>query len=82
MVLGVENGHPRDVSICGQRLLMICLAIAAVAAVLALRSASAVGARQDQQPCLWGASSVSAETVDGKVVVSPVATSGCIPTAK
>ena len=60
---------------------MICLAIAAVAGVLALRSASAVGARQDQ-PCLWGASSVSAETVDGKVVVSPVATSGCIPGPK
>jgi hypothetical protein len=79
MVLGVANRHPRYVSICGPRLLVICLAIVAAAAVLALRSASATGARQDQQPCLWGASSVSAETVNGKVVVSPVATSGCIP---
>ena len=78
MVLGVVNRHPRYVSICGPRLLVICLAIVAAAAVLALRSASATGARQDQ-PCLWGASSVSAETVNGKVAVSPVATSGCIP---
>jgi hypothetical protein len=78
MVLGVANRHPRVVSICGPRLLVVCVAIAAVAAVLALRSASAEGARRDQ-PCPWGASSVSAETVNGKVVVSPVATSGCIP---
>ena len=78
MVLGVGNRHSRGVSICGSRLLVICLAIAAVTGVLALRSASA-DARRDQQPCLWGASSVSAEKVNGKVVVSPVATSGCIP---
>ena len=79
MVLSVLDRHPRCVSICGPRLLLICLAIAAAAAVLALKSASADGARSDQQPCLWGASSASAETVDGKVVVSPAATSGCIP---
>jgi hypothetical protein len=28
---------------------------------------------------MWGASSVNAEVVDGKLVVSPTATSGCIP---
>jgi hypothetical protein len=44
-----------------------------------LRAAQATGAGQDQAPCTWGASSVSAEEVDGKVVVSPAATSGCIP---
>jgi hypothetical protein len=53
--------------------------IAAAVAVLALRSAQASGARTDETPCMWGASSVSAEVVDGKVVVSPAATSGCIP---
>jgi hypothetical protein len=59
--------------------LSVVLVIAAAAAVLALPSAQATGGRSDQAPCTWGASSVSAEVVDGKTVVSPVATSGCIP---
>jgi len=68
------------VRFCGPRpVVSACLVIAAVVTVLALRSAQATGARRDQAPCTWGASSVSAEMVDGKDVVSPVATSGCIP---
>jgi hypothetical protein len=74
--LGILNA----VRFCGgHSLLSVLLVIATVAAVLTLRSAQASGARDDQAPCTWGASSVSAEMVDGKFVVSPVATSGCIP---
>jgi hypothetical protein len=80
MALGVVGRHPRGVRFCGPRLLVsLCLVAAAVAAVLALRSAQASGAKHDQTPCTWGASSVSAEMVDGKLVASPVATSGCVP---
>jgi len=80
MVLAVATRHPHAVRFCGPRsLVSVCLVIVAVVAVLALRSAQATGARRDHAPCTWGASSVSAEVVDGKTVVSPVATSGCIP---
>jgi hypothetical protein len=80
MVLGLAARHPRVVRFCGLRpLVSACLVIAVALAVLALRSAQASGARHDQAPCMWGASSVSAEVVDGKLVVSQAATSGCIP---
>jgi hypothetical protein len=80
MALVVVARHPRAVRFCGPRTLVSAFfLIAAVAAVLALRSAQASGASHDQTPCAWGASSVSAEEIDGKDVVSPVATSGCIP---
>jgi len=80
MALRLVARHPRVVSFCGARkFVSVLFVVAAVVTVLALRSAQATGARRDQAPCLWGASSVSAEEVDGKVVVSPVATSGCIP---
>jgi hypothetical protein len=79
MALGLTARHARAVSVSGRLLVSACLVIAAVAVVLALRAAQATGADQDQAPCTWGASSVSAEEVDGKVVVSPAATSGCIP---
>jgi hypothetical protein len=79
MAFAVVARHARAVRLCGQRLLFsVCLLVALVG-VLALRSAQATGASQDRKACNWGASSVSAEVVDGKVVVSPVATSGCIP---
>jgi len=79
MVLFLASGHARLVSFCGARkFVSVCLAVAAALTILTLRSAQATGARRDA-PCLWGASSVSAETVDGKVVVSPVTTTGCIP---
>jgi hypothetical protein len=79
MALGVSARHPRPVRFSGRLLVSVCLVIAAVVAGLALRAAQATGASRDPAPCLWGASSVSAEQVDGKVVVSPAATSGCIP---
>jgi hypothetical protein len=68
-----------SVLFCGQRLLVSVFVIATLVAVLALKAAQATGAGRDEALCIWGASSVSAEEVDGKVVVSPVATSGCIP---
>jgi hypothetical protein len=79
MALEVAARHPRAMRFCGLRLLSFCLAITTAVGVLALRSAQATGARRDEAPCMWGASSVSAEVVDGKVVVSPATTSGCIP---
>jgi hypothetical protein len=80
MALGITARHPRVVSFCGPRsVIAVSAVIVALVAVLALRSAQATGAKRDQKPCAWGASSVSAEMVDGKLVVSPVATSGCIP---
>ena len=79
MALQVVARHSLAVRLCGQRLLVsVCLVIALVG-VLALRSAQATDARHDQTDCTWGASSVNAEEVDGKLVLSPVATSGCIP---
>jgi hypothetical protein len=80
MAFGVVARHPRVMRFCGRHLLVsVCVVIAAVVAVLALRAAQAAGAGRDEAPCMWGASSVSAEMVDGKVVESPPATTGCIP---
>ena len=79
MALGATARHAPAVRFSGRLLVSVCLVIAAVAAVLALKAAQATGASRDQAPCMWGASSVSAEEVDGKLLVSPAATSGCIP---
>ena len=79
MALGVTSRHPRLVGFSGRLLVSVCLVVAAVATVLMLSAAQAKGENRDQAPCTWGASSVSAAEVDGKIVVSPAATSGCIP---
>jgi hypothetical protein len=80
MALGAAARHPLAVRFCGLRpLVSIGVVFAAAAAVLVLPSAQATGARRDQAPCTWGASSVSAEVLNGKLVVSPTATSGCVP---
>jgi hypothetical protein len=80
MALRSAARHPRGVRLCGRLpLVSVSVVIAALMVVLALRSAQATGARRDQTPCAWGASSVSAEMKHGKLVVSPVATTGCIP---
>ena len=79
MALGITARHPCVVRFCGPRSVIGVSAVIAVVSVLALTSAQASGGRRDQEPCAWGASSVSAEMVDGKLVVSPVATTGCIP---
>ena len=53
-------------------ILIVCLL-----AVLVLAAGSAPATRTD--PCTWGASSVMVEFVDGKLVQSEPATTGCIP---
>ena len=68
----------RTRAICNRLGVSACLLFALVA-VLMLNSAQATGAKRQQTDCTWGASSIRAEIVDGKFVVSPPATSGCIP---
>jgi hypothetical protein len=71
--------HPSAVGFCGQRLYVrVCLLLAFVA-VLLLTSAQATGAKRARTDCSGGASSIRAELVDGKFVLSQPATSGCIP---
>jgi hypothetical protein len=53
-------------------LLLVCSVF-----VLVLTAAAAPAKRADD--CTWGASSVMVEKVDGKLVQSEPATSGCIP---
>jgi hypothetical protein len=53
-------------------LLFACLAL-----VLTVAAGAAPTKRTDE--CTWGASSVVVEQVDGKLVQSEPATSGCIP---
>jgi hypothetical protein len=63
----------------GQRLRIGACLFVALVAVLTLSAATATGAMGEPTTCTWGASSVSAEVVDGNVVTSEPATSGCIP---
>jgi hypothetical protein len=53
-------------------LLFACLA-------LVLTVAAAAAPTQRTNDCTWGASSVVVESVDGKLVQSEPATTGCIP---
>jgi hypothetical protein len=71
--------HPCSVRLCAYRLRVSACLLLALVAVLALSSAQATGAKRHQTDCTWGASSIRAKVVDGKFVVSPPATSGCIP---
>jgi hypothetical protein len=56
---------------------------AAAGIVLVLATASAGGAAKTppakRTSCSWGASSVTARQVDGRWVVTPPATTGCVP---
>jgi hypothetical protein len=52
---------------------------ATLAAGLALSVASARGASHDDGSCTWGASSITAQFVDGKLVQSEPVTTGCAP---
>jgi hypothetical protein len=70
--------HPCLVRLCGQRLRVIACLFVALVAVLTLSAATATGARREPTTCTWGASSVRAEVVDGNLVASQPATSGCI----
>jgi hypothetical protein len=53
------------------------LLVASVLAVLLLTAASP--AQRSDDDCTWGASSVMVESVNGQLVQSELATSGCIP---
>jgi len=50
-----------------------------LAAGLTLSIASARGASHDDGSCTWGASSITAQFVDGKFVESQPVTTGCVP---
>jgi hypothetical protein len=58
-----------------RRLLLLVLACACLVVLL---TAGAAPAKQADD-CTWGASSVMVQEVDGKLVQSEPATSGCIP---
>lgn len=79
MALAVLHRHPCFVRLCGLRLRVIACLLIALVAVLTLSAATAVGAKRDPTTCTWGASSVRAEILDGNLVTSQPATSGCIP---
>jgi len=65
--------------LCGPRLRVSVWLVFALVAVLTFRSAQATGTERKQTDCTWGASSIRAEVVHGKLVVSPSVNSGCIP---
>jgi hypothetical protein len=67
---------------CGHRLRHSACLLFGLVNVLTLSSAQATGAKRQRTDCTWGASSIRAEVVDGKLVAAPPATSGCIPTSK
>jgi hypothetical protein len=70
--------HPCQLRFCGHRLRVSARLLFALVTVLTLSSAQATGAKRQRTDCTWGASSIRAEVVDGKLVVAPP-TSGCIP---
>jgi hypothetical protein len=72
--------HPGSVRFCGHWLGVSACLLFGLVVVLTLSSAQATGAKLQPTDCTWGASSIRAEVVGGKLVVSPPATSGCIPT--
>jgi hypothetical protein len=56
----------------------VFLVLAASACLVLLLTAGAAPAKQADD-CTWGASSVMVQEVDGRLVQSEPATSGCIP---
>jgi len=58
------------------RVLLLALALLTVAG---LTASQATGAKNRRVECTSGASSIHAQIVDGKLVVSEPRTSGCIP---
>ena len=53
------------------------LVLACLAVVLTVAAAAAPAKQADD--CMWGASSVVVEVIDGQTVQSEPATTGCIP---
>jgi len=61
----------------------VIAALVAILLVFAVSASASPPAGRSDEPCSWGASSIQAELVDGKVVVvSGPDTSGCIPQSK
>jgi hypothetical protein len=58
------------------RLLLLALGLMTV---LALTAAQATGAKKRGAECTWGASSIQARIVDGKIVASAPTVTGCVP---
>ena len=62
---------------------MLIATLVAIVLVFAVTASASPPAARSDEPCSWGASSIQAELVDGKVVVvSGPDTSGCIPQSK
>jgi hypothetical protein len=58
----------------------LILLLACAALVLTVAASAAPGpSKRSQDACTWGASSVVAEVVDGKLVQSAPSQTGCIP---
>ena len=53
------------------------LVVACLVVVLTVAAGAAPAKQGDE--CTWGASSIHAKVVDGKIVASEPSTSGCIP---
>jgi len=61
----------------------VIAALVAILLVFAVGASVSPPAARGEEPCSWGASSIQAELVDGKVVVvAGPDTTGCIPQAK
>jgi hypothetical protein len=60
----------------------VIAALIAIVLVLAVSASAAPPSARNDESCSWGASSIQAEVVEGKVVVvSGPVTTGCIPQA-
>jgi hypothetical protein len=64
-----------------QRSRALVWAVIVLVVLLGLSAASATGARdrRSDDSCTWGASSVRAQVIDGRIVATTPAVSGCIP---
>jgi hypothetical protein len=60
-------------------LLRLLLLAVALVTVFGLSAAQATGAKKRRAECTFGASSIRAHMVNGKIVSSAPSTSGCIP---
>jgi hypothetical protein len=58
---------------------LACLAFVLTMAASSAPAKQAVPANKQEDACTWGASSVVVEQVDGKLIQSEPATTGCIP---
>jgi len=71
-VMGSKLAAPARIAVCSLIVLV---------ALLTLTAAAATGARHSRNDasCAWGASSMRAEIVDGRVVTTTPVVTGCTP---